>query len=133
MSKGVYCLVLNLEKSIKMRISRRVFSLPEGFYCYVGSALNSLEKRLERHVSENKKKQWHIDHLTDKASVVHIKKIKTGKRLECHVSSKVMKLADEIVNGFGSSDCKCKSHLHYFKESPLFMKEFHEIFEEIRK
>ena len=132
MSKGVYCLVLNLEKEMKLKIGRRLFSLPQGFYCYVGSALNNLEKRIERHLSKKKKRHWDIDHLTEKASVVHFKKLPTDKKIECMVSDRIKKLADDMIHGFGASDCKCKSHLHYFRESPLFRKDFHEVFEEMK-
>lgn len=131
MSKGVYCLVLNLEKGIEIRIGRRVFSLPEGFYCYVGSALNNLEKRIERHLSKKKEKKWHIDYLTSEARIINFKKIPTNKKIECKISNKVNNMADGMVQGFGASDCRCKSHLHYFKESPLFRHEFHAIFEEM--
>ena len=135
-NKGVYCLVLSLNKERDIRIGRKKYNLPGGFYCYVGSALNNLEKRIERHirVSSGREKtlQWNIDYLTSKANIVNFKTIQTEKRIECRLSDKIKGLSDGTVKGFGSSDCKCGGHLHYFKESPLFLPEFHRIFEEAR-
>lgn len=136
--KGVYCLVLSLDKEKGIRIGRKRLKFPEGFYCYVGSALNNLKKRIERHIrisSMGRKAgplQWHIDYLTDQANVVNFKTIETDKRIECKLSEMIKDLADGTVKDFGSSDCKCRGHLHYFKESPLFLPDFHRIFEETR-
>ncbi|MFB6215830.1 MAG: DUF123 domain-containing protein, partial [Candidatus Aenigmatarchaeota archaeon] len=41
----------------------------QGVYVYVGSAMNSVEKRLERHFSDNKKMHWHIDYFSRVAEV----------------------------------------------------------------
>ena len=47
--KGGYFLVIYLEKSQNIRTKARRFSLEKGYYVYVGSAMNSLEKRVLRH------------------------------------------------------------------------------------
>jgi len=43
---------------------------------------------------------------------------KTDKFAECELNKKVFSLCDckAIAKGFGSSDCKCRSHLAYTKE-----------------
>ena len=110
--KGSYCLIINVEKDTKIKIGKKlgIINFKKGCYVYVGSAMNSLESRVKRHLSDNKKKHWHIDYLLlNKNS--KIKKIYTkesGEKLEC-----------ESIADFGCSDCKCHSHLIYFKNSKL--------------
>lgn len=98
-------------------------NLNKGFYCYVGSALGksvSLENRLMRHLSKKKKLRWHIDYLlaNSDASIDSIIIFPSEKRIECLVSKEIEKLAEKTIEGFGSSDCNCKGHLHYFRKNP---------------
>ena len=89
-----------------------------GQYVYVGSALNSLVPRLERHLrmshGEHHVYHWHIDYLLREESVEidAIYTIKTDKHLECMIADKVSEHG-EAVPGFGCSDCKCSSHLYH--------------------
>ena len=64
--KGSYCLIINVEKDTKIKIGKKlgIINFKKGCYVYVGSAMNSLESRVKRHLSDNKKKHWHIDYLT---------------------------------------------------------------------
>ena len=110
--KGVYCLIIFLNRDRVIRFGKAKHLFKKGFYCYVGSALNSLEKRIERHLSKNKKKRWII----------------TDKKIECELSKKVQDMSDDLVPKFGSSDCKCRSHLYYFNKNPLTNKEFLNLF-----
>lgn len=77
----------------------------KGTYIYVGSAPS--EKRLERHLREDKKLHWHIDYLLEKALTTKIYIVK-GK--ECEVAQKIDL---PCIKGFGCSDCRCDSHLFY--------------------
>ena len=118
MSEGVYSLLIELKKDQKMEIGKLgKFYFPKGFYIYTGSAMNNLEKRIERHLRKNKKKFWHIDFFlaNDFAKVISILKVKTKKKIECKLNKTILsKLNGKIlVNKFGSSDCNCKSHLIY--------------------
>lgn len=63
--KGSYCLIINVEKDTKIKIGKKlgIINFKKGCYVYVGSAMNSLESRVKRHLSDNKKKHWHIDYL----------------------------------------------------------------------
>ncbi|MEM4268257.1 MAG: hypothetical protein QXK37_05505 [Candidatus Woesearchaeota archaeon] len=47
MDSGSYCLIIKLQKNIKLRIRENKTTYPKGFYCYVGSALNGLEKEFK--------------------------------------------------------------------------------------
>ncbi len=113
MNKGGYLLFIFLNRNRKIRIGKLgIISFKKGHYCYVGSALNNLDKRVSRHKSSDKKIHWHIDYLLQFAEIIRVRKIKTDKRVECAEARKLAKTY-EPVKGFGCSDCSCKSHLFY--------------------
>jgi Uri superfamily endonuclease len=117
--KGIYCLLINVKKDIKLRIGALGKILfKKGKHVYVGSAQNSIEKRVSRHFSRNKKIKWHIDYLLAAQNVNLIKAVykKAGKEQECKIACLLNKL-ENPVKGFGCSDCRCYSHL--FKLSSL--------------
>lgn len=127
MNKGVYCLILHLKNKSSVQIRHKRVLFPKGYYCYIGSALNNLQKRIERHRSKNKKKHWHIDYFLEKAKIIDVKTITTNKRLECWLSDRIKKLKSQAVTKkFGSTDCRCETHLHYFQKNPI--KELDKIF-----
>tara|TARA_B100001971_G_C18232042_1_gene564552 strand:- start:688 stop:1047 length:360 start_codon:yes stop_codon:yes gene_type:complete len=109
---------LNSKKKIKVG-KRGSVDFKKGYYCYVGSALNNLSKRVERHKRKEKKIRWHIDYLLKHAKVIGVKMIKTNKKIECSVNNKVSDVSTQVIDSFGSSDCRCKGHLHYFDKNPL--------------
>lgn len=117
--KGIYCLIIFLNKSKNIRIGKREKLFPRGYYCYVGSALNNLEKRIQRHYSKRKKFHWHIDYFLKHARIVDMV-IKTDSKDECDLSRKIKSLGGIVIlKGFGSSDCKCETHLYYFPKKPI--------------
>mgnify|MGYP005636939097 CR=1 FL=1 len=102
---------------IKKPVTIKVGSLgalmfDSGIYAYVGSAQNGLEKRITRHLRRNKKKFWHIDYLLEdeNTKIVNILYKVAPRREECRMAKEINKIGLP-VKGFGSSDCKCKSHL----------------------
>ena len=117
--KGIYALILNVRKEFSSSIgSLKNIQFKEGNYIYVGSSLNSLEKRVQRHISKEKKTHWHIDYLTasQHSSIEKILCLKTESKLECKLSQNIAKMSNTIpVEKFGSTDCKsgCESHLYY--------------------
>lgn len=115
--KGAYILIIRLDRERTIRVGKRRINFRKGFYCYVGSAMNSIEKRIERHKRKNKKMHWHIDYLLKHSRIVGVKMFKSRTRNECRISKQIAKKADRSVDGFGCSDCKCKSHLHYFRKN----------------
>ena len=119
--KGAYLLIMELSKGTDIRIgSKAIRYFPAGFYCYVGSAMNSLEKRISRHLSTKKRLHWHIDWFLLHARIIEVKRIESNKNIECIVSQGVAQLAEGVpMPGFGSSDCTvCRSHLYYFSTNP---------------
>ncbi len=109
--KGSYVLTIRLDKDTEIRVGKMgSINFTKGFYHYVGSALNGIEKRVERHMRNGKKLHWHIDYLLEKARVTDVLMIEGEKRLECEISAKLSEKM-ESVKGFGCSDCRCESHL----------------------
>lgn len=125
--KGSYCLLIKVSKRVDLLVGAlgRV-SFDKGCYVYVGSALNSIEKRVERHSREDKSLHWHVDYLLN-SSVVSLLRVfykESGDREECWIAGMVSSRG-EGIEGFGCSDCSCSSHL--FKISDYsFLNEFME-------
>jgi sugar fermentation stimulation protein A len=129
--RGTYCLVSRLESDEKIAIGRKEHGFSRGYYVYVGSAMNNLEKRIERHRSGRKKLRWHIDYFLQRAKITGVETIISDRRLECELSRAVKRLADgEPMKGFGSSDCRsgCATHLYYFRKDPLADERFMNLF-----
>ncbi|WP_299524179.1 DUF123 domain-containing protein [uncultured Methanobrevibacter sp.] len=120
--KGSYCLIINLKKNTKIKIGKRLgfINFKKGTYVYVGSAMNCLESRVKRHLSNNKKKHWHVDYLllNENSKIEKVYTKESSEKLECKIAKKIIKNQESIAN-FGCSDCKCQSHLIYFKNSKL--------------
>ena len=113
--KGCYCLIIKVDKTSTIKIGKKLgkIQFKKGFYVYVGSSMNSLESRLKRHLSNEKKLHWHIDYLLKKAEIVDII-YNEDKKVECELSQ-YLASKTEGIKDFGCSDCECESHLHYFK------------------
>jgi Uri superfamily endonuclease len=109
--KGAYILVLDLPGDLSVMIGKRgIYHFKKGYYVYVGSALNSLDQRIQRHLRRHKKIHWHIDYFLQFAEIVRIfYKINT-QREECRIANAFKKEFKGIPN-FGCSDCSCSSHL----------------------
>jgi len=82
--KGSYLLLIKLndDKFIKYGIKKNYY-FKKGFYIYVGSALNNLEKRIERHLRINKKKHWHIDYFLNYGNITNIFYKESNHKEEC--------------------------------------------------
>lgn len=110
--KGTYILLMHLELDRSIQIGKLGCTFfRKGWYVYIGSALNSLEARINRHLRSEKKYHWHIDYLLDYAKIkkVYIKKSRVKE--ECKVAKSFSESFRKIQN-FGCSDCSCESHLY---------------------
>jgi len=116
--KGTYCLIAFLPTEARISVGAlgaQVF--PRGLYVYVGSALRGIENRVRRHKSSTKNVRWHIDYFLEKADILSTVAIPCeAKQVECEVVRALLKCegARALIDGFGSSDCRCGSHLLYF-------------------
>jgi Uri superfamily endonuclease len=120
---GTYALVIVVEVGLRLRIGRLGFhSLPLGYYIYIGSALGGLPGRLRHHLRSEKRLHWHIDYLLRQAVVAQIWYALGRDRLECTWNAILANLprATSFIPGFGTSDCRCSTHLTYFPTLPPF-------------
>jgi Uri superfamily endonuclease len=111
--KGIYVLVVSVERNINVKVGKLgSLRFEKGLYAYVGSAQNNLQKRVRRHLGREKKKFWHIDFLLDN---LHVKVLqvfyRNVERFEECIIAKELGKEGVAVPDFGSSDCRCKSHL----------------------
>jgi len=114
--KGCYCLIINLTKTSEIKIGKKLgkIEFKKGYYVYVGSAMNSLIARIERHLSDDKKIHWHVDYLLKKAEITDVVYNESKRKIECDLSQYISTKTNGIKD-FGCSDCECESHLYYFK------------------
>jgi Uri superfamily endonuclease len=120
---GTYALVLASIRAAPIRIGKLgSLQLQPGFYVYVGSAHGpgGLRARLAHHLEPTGRPHWHIDYLRahtipedvwlccDRISWEHRWAGRIGMRRGASIP----------LAGFGSSDCRCESHLYFFKDRP---------------
>ena len=112
-TKGNYILIVELDAEKMIHVgSLGLIAFPRGFYAYMGSALGGFKSRIKRHLSKSKKLKWHIDYFLNKARVLQIILCITKRQLECVLAQALIE--DFLpVQRFGSSDCRCKSHLYF--------------------
>lgn len=127
--KGIYVLVVSVERNINVRVGKLgSLSFEKGLYAYVGSAQNNLQKRVRRHLGQEKKKFWHIDFLLDNfhVRVLRLFYRNAGRLEECRIAEELGK-EGAAVPDFGSSDCRCKSHLFKIQQDDFLRDYMNEI------
>jgi sugar fermentation stimulation protein A len=89
-----------------------------GFYIYTGRASRSLGKRIARHRRTEKKLRWHIDYLLQQAQVADVGVYQGKAAEECSINCETARVLQAMfpVKGFGSSDCRCMSHLMLIRD-----------------
>jgi Uri superfamily endonuclease len=131
--KGSYVLLIRVEKARKINIGRLgVLEFRPGFYAYVGSGMNNLEKRVSRHLGSRKKFFWHIDYLLQRAGIVEVFQAESRERLECGIAGRLAKKLSSVPR-FGSSDCRCKSHLFYSPDKRMMRNGIIDALEAVQK
>jgi Uri superfamily endonuclease len=118
---GTYVLLMRVRHSACLTVgSLGECNLDSGWYVYVGSAQGSggLRARIGRHLRKAERRHWHIDYLREVAPVEEVW-LCAGPPLECTWAQVFRKAGLAIpIAGFGSSDCRCASHLFYSRERP---------------
>jgi Uri superfamily endonuclease len=123
--KGIYILEISVGRNISVKVGKLgSVNFDKGLYAYVGSAQNNLEKRVERHLSKQKKNFWHIDYLlaNESVNIIGVFFKTAEKSEECEFAAELAK-SSLPVTGFGSSDCECASHL-YRLPSVQFLRQY---------
>lgn len=131
--RGAYILIIRLAGKRKLQIGGlgRI-TLRKGYYIYTGSALKGLSKRMERHRRTRKRVFWHIDYLREEGELRTIIPVRTEDRIECMMAERLRGMADWAVDGFGSSDCTCGTHLFGMEEDPMRSKGFINLIQYLR-
>ena len=113
---ATYCLIIKLRNDSTISVGKLgELDFQKGFYVYVGSALNSIDARIKRHLKNEKKLFWHIDYLlnSSNASIKEVILERSPEKWECKIAREIAVNAAPLIK-FGCSDCKCESHLFYF-------------------
>jgi Uri superfamily endonuclease len=116
--KGIYVLIIQVSNDAEVHVGALgKLTFKKGLYAYVGSAQNSLKQRVKRHLRREKRRFWHVDYLlgNDAAKVIEVFHKQADKTEECAVAKAIGKRG-EPIDGFGSSDCSCKSHLFCMRD-----------------
>jgi sugar fermentation stimulation protein A len=131
--RGSYLLVLRVDKERRVRIGGLgTFSFRRGYYVYVGSAMRNLQSRLARHSRRRKTRHWHVDYLRQVTSGPIALPIRSSLRQECEVARAFADILEPGPAGFGSSDCKCATHLFRHETNPLELPPFHTVLQQFR-
>ena len=84
----------------------------------MGSAFGpgGLSSRINHHKLAPKKRfHWHIDYLREESELKQVWVSDHEENLEHEWASMLISIAIKPIAQFGCSDCKCESHLFYFK------------------
>ncbi|MBN1548958.1 MAG: DNA/RNA nuclease SfsA [Syntrophaceae bacterium] len=119
-NRGNYLLILQLNEDRLLDVGAlgNIF-FRKGYYIYVGSAKQNLSRRINRHLRKRKQLFWHIDYLREAAVTCSAVPIRSSINLEHEMAERLGDMANWQIPGFGSSDCRCPSHLFGMEDHPL--------------
>lgn len=120
---GTYILILQSFAERRVTVGALgILELKPGFYAYVGSALGpgGLRARIAHHCSEARSPHWHIDYLCPHATLCETWFSQGASRREHRWAGalEAKSKAGIPLEGFGASDCACRSHLIQFQRRP---------------
>ena len=120
---GTYTLVFtsSIEKRISVGKLGTLFLKP-GYYLYIGSAFGpgGLKARVNHHFNHSGRPHWHLDYLGPSLKPCEIWYTYDQTRRE-HQWAKIHLQTQRAflpLPGFGSSDCRCLSHLFFYNSKP---------------
>lgn len=122
---GTYVLVFRATARKQLTIGRLgILDLKPGTYLYVGSAFGpgGLRSRTGRHQTRNTVKRWHVDYLKPRVQLTEIWFTEDPVHRE-HQWAGWFAATQSLhvpLRGFGSSDCRCPSHLFHAVKTPDF-------------
>jgi Uri superfamily endonuclease len=120
---GTYVLVFKSERNKRLVIGKLgILNLQPGYYVYVGSAFGpgGLKARIGHHRNTSSSPHWHIDYLSEYLSPAEVWYTYDATHREDHWSQVLAGIrgASIPLPGFGSTDCRCMSHLYFFSVRP---------------
>lgn len=125
MDKGSYCLILEAPRASRIRIGALGdIDFPAGWYVYCGSAhgpggLTRVLRHIRVSRSGTASRRWHIDYLLCSPSMKLVFSACSAggdREAECSIART---LRGTPVEGFGCSDCRCRSHLLSYEHNPV--------------
>ena len=119
---GSYLLLLELPEAREIEVGKLgTFAFSAGWYVYAGSAMSGIEQRVSRHLRPSAVRRWHLDYLRAFAPIREVLRFPGTERRECELAATLLRLPGAAVPAprFGSSDCRCRTHLVYFPVRPL--------------
>ena len=120
---GTYALIFLSSRKSQLKIGKLgTLQLKPGFYIYVGSAFGpgGIKARVAHHCKKPARPHWHIDYLASFLKLTEIWYTYDPIHRE-HQWAKTIastRAASVPLDGFGSSDCRCNSHLFYYNSRP---------------
>ncbi len=118
--RGVYALIVLVGEPFDSEVGALGHVvLDPGIWVYVGSAMGrgstSIEQRVRRHLSDEKRLHWHIDYVLTCAKVVQVVWAESTSSKECDLVQALVRRPGFAAGprGFGASDCKrgCTAHI----------------------
>lgn len=122
-STGTYVLLLALPAPQRILVGRLgVLAFPSGWYAYAGSARGpgGLAARLRHHLRIARRPHWHVDYLRARSLIADIWYSPSQHSDEHRWTACLQAMAEmaPVAPGFGSSDCRCATHLVAFLLRP---------------
>jgi len=122
---GAYLIIFHNREKKQIKTGKLgLIKYVEGYYVYVGSGRNNVFKRIAHHKKSGRKKHWHIDYIKGHMKIISDIPIVRDDDIECQLSQWLNGIEGRPVFNFGSSDCRCKGHLIYFKDNPMDRHDF---------
>jgi Uri superfamily endonuclease len=120
---GTYALVLSSPTDRSVAVGKLgTLEVRPGIYIYVGSAFGpgGLRARIGHHLNNAGSPHWHMDYIGKYLRLDEIWYTCDTRRREHQWIAILSKSrgATAPLAGFGSSDCRCRSHLYYFTSRP---------------
>lgn len=120
---GTYALIFSATEKRQIAVGKiGALQLQPGFYIYVGSAFGpgGLKARIAHHSRKPIRPHWHIDYLSPALTLKEIWYTFDPVHREHQWADTIATIrgASVPLAGFGSSDCRCTSHLFFFNRRP---------------
>ena len=120
---GTYALILESSSQEIIQIGRLgPLRLDRGYYIYIGSAFGpgGLKARISHHKRLAKHPRWHVDYLRTVTYLKGVWYTYDSNPREHQWAETILRMKDASIpiEGFGSSDCGCKSHLMFHHTLP---------------
>ena len=120
---GTYALIFSASSFRQIEIGKLgTIDLIPGFYIYVGSAFGSggLKARIDHHRKRSGRPHWHLDYLGPFVNLIEIWYTYDPVHREHQWARIISSTRGTSVplDGFGSSDCRCRAHLFFRHTKP---------------